>query len=106
MPKKIYKELINYSCPDCLKNFGNKKGNYLYHINRKNPCVKIPPPSTAPAPPTPPFQLHKSQYIPICIEVNKSVKKINKELEKKLEQKLYQDTNQDQDTNQEQYTKQ
>ena len=40
MPKKIYKELIEYICNNCLKNFGNKKGNYKTHINRKYPCKK------------------------------------------------------------------
>jgi hypothetical protein len=41
MPKKIYKELINYSCPECLKSFGNRKDYYERHTNRKNPCKKI-----------------------------------------------------------------
>ena len=53
MPKKIYKELITYICPECLKNFGNKKGNYLKHINKKNNCVKMqfPTPLIAPLAP-------------------------------------------------------
>ena len=41
MPKKIYKELIEYICPKCKKKFGNRKDNYETHLNRKNPCVKI-----------------------------------------------------------------
>ena len=40
MPKKIYKPLIIYECPNCLKNFGNRKDYYLRHTDRKYPCKK------------------------------------------------------------------
>lgn len=30
--------MIIYVCDKCNKNFGNKKSNYLIHINKKNPC--------------------------------------------------------------------
>jgi hypothetical protein len=30
---------IKYICPNCLKNFGNKKSNYLNHINKKISCI-------------------------------------------------------------------
>ena len=30
---------IKYICPNCLKDFGNKKSNYQNHINKKNSCV-------------------------------------------------------------------
>ena len=26
---------IKYICPNCLKNFGNKKSDYIRHINKK-----------------------------------------------------------------------
>jgi len=29
---------IKYICPNCLKNFGNKKSDYIRHINKKNSC--------------------------------------------------------------------
>ena len=29
---------IKYSCPLCLKEFGNKKSNYESHINKKSGC--------------------------------------------------------------------
>jgi hypothetical protein len=92
MPKKIYKELINYSCPECLKSFGNRKDYYERHTNRKNPCVKIPPP-IPPIPPipslTPPNLLQNVEKIPLCIEVNKIKKnKNNKVLEKELDNEL------------------
>ena len=41
MPKKINKKLIEYICPNCLMNFGNKKSNHERHINRLKPCKKI-----------------------------------------------------------------
>ena len=86
MPKKIYKELINYSCVECLKSFGNRKDYYQRHINRKNPCIKIPNPIAPEAPPiapeappiapeAPPIapkealeQADKLEEISICIE--------------------------------------
>ena len=33
--------MTEYICPDCSKNFGNKKDHLERHKNRKNPCVKI-----------------------------------------------------------------
>jgi hypothetical protein len=84
MPKKIYKELINYSCPECLKSFGNRKDYYERHTNRKNPCVKIPPPET---PPNPPNQLYKLEQIPLCIEITK-LNKINETYNKKNNEEL------------------
>ncbi len=30
---------IKYICPNCLKNFGNKKSDYIRHINKKNSCT-------------------------------------------------------------------
>ena len=30
---------IKYVCPNCLKDFKNKKSNYMNHINKKNSCV-------------------------------------------------------------------
>jgi hypothetical protein len=32
--------MTEYICPDCLKNFGNKKDHLERHKNRKIPCVK------------------------------------------------------------------
>jgi hypothetical protein len=93
MPKKIYKELIIYSCPECLKSFGNRKDYYERHTNRKNPCVKIPPPPTPKAPPIPPIKLHKLEPIQLCMEVtnlNKTNKANNEELEKGLDKGLEQ----------------
>lgn len=29
---------IKYICPNCCKNFGNKKSDYIRHINKKNSC--------------------------------------------------------------------
>lgn len=31
--------MVKYSCEKCGKEFGQKKGHYSAHINRKNPCV-------------------------------------------------------------------
>ena len=33
---------MEYICSICNKNFGNRKSNYIIHINRKIPCLKIP----------------------------------------------------------------
>ena len=63
MPKKIYKELIEYICNNCLKNFGNKKGNYKTHINRKYPCKKTAPEITLITPEIAPNKL-------ICIKTS------------------------------------
>ena len=41
MGKKIYKEYVEYNCPECLKSFGNRKDNYETHINKKKSCKKI-----------------------------------------------------------------
>jgi len=30
---------IKYICPNCCKNFGNKKSDYIRHINKKNSCT-------------------------------------------------------------------
>ena len=30
---------IKYICQNCLKDFGNKKSNYINHINKKNSCI-------------------------------------------------------------------
>jgi len=40
MGKKIYKEYIEYSCPNCSKKFGNRKDHYDTHIKKKKPCKK------------------------------------------------------------------
>jgi hypothetical protein len=37
--KKNEESKIKYICPNCLKDFGNKKSNYQNHINKKNGCV-------------------------------------------------------------------
>jgi hypothetical protein len=37
--KKNEESKIKYICPNCLKDFGNKKSNYQNHINKKNSCV-------------------------------------------------------------------
>ena len=39
---KKYVPYIEYVCPKCLKNFGNRKDSYICHTNKKNPCVKLP----------------------------------------------------------------
>ena len=43
MPKKIYKNYVNYSCPNCAECFGNRKDYYERHLNKKNSCKKITP---------------------------------------------------------------
>ena len=74
MPKKIYKELIEYICPNCLLNFGNKKSNLERHINRKKSCLKITPEIT---PNTPKISHFAPENISSCIEI----KSINNEIE-------------------------
>ena len=32
---------IKYICPNCLKSFGNKKSDYIRHINKKNNCTSV-----------------------------------------------------------------
>ena len=39
---KYKKREKNYSCL-CGINFGNRKDNYMYHINRINPCEALAP---------------------------------------------------------------
>jgi hypothetical protein len=36
--KKNEESKIKYSCPLCMKDFGNKKSNYQNHINKKSGC--------------------------------------------------------------------
>ena len=63
MPKKVYKDYIEYICLICLMSFGNKKSNYEAHMNRKKPCVKK---DINAIPQTPPNIL---QNTPVCLEI-------------------------------------
>lgn len=73
----VKKEKINYSCL-CGLNFGNKKDNYIRHINKKNPCVV---PKSKELPQNLPQNLPQKlpQNIPSCIKI----KPINNEIETK-----------------------
>ena len=55
MPKKIYKNYVNYSCPNCAECFGNRKDYYERHLNKKNSCKKITPITPEFTPITPEF---------------------------------------------------
>ena len=82
MPKKIYKELIEYICPECKKNFGNRKDNYETHLKRKNPCIKLAPePMEEPliTPPEQPIKKLKNDILYIeAKEIDKKKKKASK----------------------------
>ena len=68
----MVKNKKNYSC-GCGMNFGNRKDNYISHINRINPCEALLNLQHQ----TTPENTPKAPQIPLCVVVEENEKKYN-----------------------------